>query len=87
MSNTMQGTRRYPSGKDTAGAFPGDYWFDDRDNKWKCLTPNGLWGNLGGHEVVEHDDGTISVTPSILVTHHSDGEWHGYLECGVWRVV
>ncbi len=83
----MQGTRRYPNPQDTAGANPGDYWFDDRDKKWKCLTPNNLWGNLGNHEVVEYKDGTISVTPSILIIHWRDGQWHGYLERGVWREV
>lgn len=37
-----------------------------------------------GHEVTEHEDGTISVYPSILC--RACG-WHGYLERGVWREV
>lgn len=34
--------------------------------------------------VIEHEDDTISVSPSIL-----DGEsgWHGFLEKGIWREV
>ena len=55
---------------------------------WFCTTPNGLLGNLGKHEVTEHEDGTITVSPSILVTsgeQHSDPSWHGYLEHGMWR--
>jgi len=40
--------------------------------------------NLGGHKVEEHPDGTITVSPSILITRH-DGQWHGFLEAGVWR--
>lgn len=80
---------------------PGDYGLCD--GQWYCLTPyprmdyedgppTGLGGRLGDHEVVEHDDGTITVSPSILawttwgpekVRH----EWHGYLERGTWREV
>lgn len=31
--------------------------------------------------IVEHEDGTITVTPSIM----DPGGWHGFLERGVWR--
>lgn len=66
---------------------PGDYGQWNRDgNRWHARTPNGHLGNLGAHDVTEHDDGTITVRPSIAV---SDGEkelWHGYLERGVWRL-
>lgn len=36
--------------------------------------------------IEEHEDGTISVTPSIL-RYGVDGKelWHGYLTRGVWR--
>lgn len=68
---------------------PGDYgrWRE----MWFCRTPTGATGNLTGHEVEEHEDGTITVKPSILV-HGGSGEyggtpWHGYLERGVWREV
>lgn len=36
------------------------------------------------HVVTEHEDGTITVEPSILC--RTCG-WHGYLERGVWREV
>jgi hypothetical protein len=42
-------------------------------------------GSLEGHEVVEHDDGTITVSPSILHTEPNVGQWHGFLVRGVWR--
>ena len=54
---------------------------------WFCTTPNGLAGNLSAHQVEEHEDGTISVTPSILVTSGSkqaDPSWHGFLKRGIW---
>jgi hypothetical protein len=56
---------------------------------WMGVTPNGLHANLSAHDVTEHEDGTITVSPSILVTlPQGDAptrEWHGYLERGVWR--
>lgn len=71
---------------------PGDYgrWHD----KWFCRAPGvegqqKFTGNLTAHEVVEHEDGTITVSPSILVTVRWAGvehSWHGYLERGIWRV-
>lgn len=43
-------------------------------------------GRLSVHTVVEHEDGTITVSPSILFTEDSQGPgWHGYLEKGIWR--
>ena len=54
-------------------------------SSWMCCTPNGMLGNLSKHEVTEHEDGTITVSPSILVT--GEKSWHGYLERGVWREV
>ena len=65
---------------------PGDYWYDAhaREQCWKGCTPDGSMANLQKHDVTENADGTITVSPSILV--RDDGkEWHGYLECGNWR--
>lgn len=59
------------------------------DGKWYCRVPTtgiGI-GNLSNHDVVEHEDGTITVSPSILCTGHNGKQWHGYLERGVWREV
>jgi hypothetical protein len=51
------------------------------------VTPNGNGpARLEGWDLTEHDDGTITVSPSILA--HASGEhaeWHGFLERGVWR--
>lgn len=56
---------------------------------WYCCPPDtDLIGNLRGHQVVEHEDGTITVSPSILINaRHRGKEWHGFLERGVWRQV
>ena len=59
---------------------------------WRVVTPLGQIGTLTKHTVREHDDDSISVRPgdgssnSILVTDHR-GEWHGYIEHGVWTPV
>lgn len=53
-------------------------------------TPESCQGNLQEHDVTEHEDGTITVSPSILIRTTWAGEpveWHGYLERGVWREV
>lgn len=60
----------------------------DGRRSWHCVTPNGHAGNLANHEVVEHEDGTITVTPSILVSTRRDGQdvelYHGFLTRGEW---
>lgn len=64
------------------------YWKDDADGNWYINFPTddgtGLVGGLAKHEVEEHEDGTISVTPSILTKGHN-GQRHGYLTKGAWH--
>ena len=58
----------------------------DSAGNWYCCPPGFTTGyaSLSRHEVVEHDDGTITVTPSIEVKNHLQ-YWHGFLEQGIWR--
>jgi hypothetical protein len=66
---------------------PGDYYLYPEAG-WCGVSPNGHAVGLRNHDVAEHEDGTITVSPSILV--HGDGvqgAWHGFLERGVWREV
>lgn len=44
----------------------GAYWLDSQ-GAWSVCTPNGRIGSIAKHTVVEHEDRTISVSPSILV--------------------
>ncbi len=53
---------------------------------WQARPPKGHIGSLAEHNVVENEDGTITVSPSILVTCGNE-RWHGYLEKGIWRGV
>jgi len=63
---------------------PGDYYLHPTAG-WLGMTPDGQLTGLRGHQVVEHEDGTITVSPSIMVNQGRPDEWHGYLERGVWR--
>jgi hypothetical protein len=80
----MQGKRVYT---DHPIVFlPGEYGI--MYGRWYACTPEGRLGDLSNHEVTEHDDGTITVSPSILVSGGGEqGNWHGYLERGIWREV
>ena len=49
---------------------------------WYIRDPHGDIGSINParHTVIEHGDDSISIDPSI-----AGGDWHGYLEHGVWR--
>jgi hypothetical protein len=51
---------------------------------WYGRTPNGLMANLANHTVAEHEDGTITVSPSILVNQGEGKSYHGWLLRGEW---
>lgn len=60
-------------------------------DRWYVRCPGSpVAASVEKHEVVEHEDGTITVSPSIL--YEIPGldppySYHGYLEKGVWRAV
>ena len=69
----------------------GSYWkmqrlSSDDTLTWHGMTPNGLFCCLANHSAVEHEDGTVTISPSILCR-QTDFSWHGFLERGVWREV
>ncbi len=70
---------------------PGEYGKWTRDGNWYFCCPGGdghLLANLTKHQITEHEDGTITVSPSILCqSANRSGEisWHGYLERGIAR--
>jgi hypothetical protein len=80
-----QGTRAY--GVEPHLLESGQYarW----EGRWYGVPPGtDLLAGLEKHEVTEHEDGSITVSQSILVQGHEGhviGRWHGYLERGVWR--
>jgi hypothetical protein len=87
----MQG-KRHDLTPEYEALEPGEYGKHYENGMWYCRAPQfgGFYagmGNLSAHEIIEHEDGTITVSPSILITGHHDKQWHGYLEGGIWREV
>jgi len=70
----------------------GSYGKNER-GEWEICTPNGRRGLASeGHVVTEHEDGTISVVPSLLIDPLDLGTlkrpgWHGWLERGEFREI
>jgi hypothetical protein len=58
-----------------------------RSGWWHITTPDGHVGGLNPtiHHIVEHEDGTITVTPSIDMSKRTPGAWHGWLTKGVFQ--
>lgn len=66
-----------------ANMAPGDYL--KRGDSWYAYAPREGAGpsNISTWEITEHEDGTITVSPSIHVK--GKGGWHGFLVNGVWN--
>ena len=86
---TIQGVRCYDNRWDLPA---GGYCFLADEGNWYARAPieaEDYTGGLRKHTVTEHEDSTITVSPSI-VFYTKDGKsvaWHGYLERGIWREV
>jgi len=76
------GRRREPEPNGEIILAEGDY-LKVPDGTWYVRPPGSHAGGIPDHDVIEHEDGTITVSPSILL----EGEegWHGYLKRGVWE--
>ena len=81
----MKGARIDADEKGGMRLKDGDYGIDSC-GMWYGKPPGFKAGyaNLSKHKVIEHEDGTITVSPSIAVRNHI-ARWHGYLKRGVWR--
>ncbi len=86
----MKGRRVYPNEQGQLLLAEGDYGLHPKSG-WQVRPFGHHAGGISKHEVVEHEDGTITVSPSILLTDFDEEgnevQWHGYLERGVWREV
>lgn len=81
----MNGRRVYPNERGELPLREGDYGLHPKSG-WQCRPPGCHAGGIPNHQVIEHEDGTITVSPSILLE-DADKTWHGYLEHGIWREV
>lgn len=58
------------------------------DGEWHLMDPTGGVGAIGrvltdkpaAHTWVEHDDGSVTFSPSLVMP----SGWHGFLQRGVW---
>ncbi len=83
----MQGRRIYPDENGALKMAPGDYGKDGK-GVWHVRPPDPEihTGSIPDHTVIEHEDGTITVSPSILLDpENGEKGWHGHLERGIWR--
>jgi hypothetical protein len=91
MSETLQGRRLPDMGESDIPATMydaiqrGDYVWAPNVGRWMFRDPVGTLASISPsiHQITEHEDGSITVSPSIQV--HGQSQWHGYLERGVWR--
>lgn len=93
----MQGRRRDIADHEWTTAEVWDYGKMTHEHGWSwyCCVPGHnsigefMLGDLSKHDVTEHEDGTLTVSPSILIGGQGTSlpTWHGYLERGVWREV
>jgi len=53
---------------------------------WQATAPDGTGGRLDPsiHTVEEHEDGTITVSPSLDYSKNTPGAYHGWLRRGEW---
>jgi hypothetical protein len=85
--------RLMPTANDDGTPLRTDFDWSKHYPLWLACAPNGHTANITGHTIVEHEGGTITVSPSILISTSHDGgkTWielfHGFLERGVWRSV
>lgn len=77
------GRRVYPDNEGRLWLQPGDYG-RRVDGTWEARAPNGASGDLSEHVVEEHEDGTITVRPSIRSAWGERPYFHGWLIRGVW---
>lgn len=85
MVDNIIGERIYPDSEGNLWLKEGEYG-KGTDGIWYAKAP-GLksgFGSLQNHQVTEHDDGTISVSPSIVMENHT-GYFHGFLKNGIWN--
>jgi hypothetical protein len=91
----MIGHRIYPNAEGwlPTDRNPGDYGratnertIGRRTGWWEVTAPDGSSGSLNPdiHTITEHEDGTITVFPSLDYSKRPQGGWHGWLNRGVF---
>jgi hypothetical protein len=86
-----EGRRVYPDENGDLRLAEGDYGFSPKAGHWQVRPPGCHAGGIPLHKITEHEDKTITVSPSILFRDADEGgnefRWHGFLEHGIWRTI
>lgn len=92
--DVTQGRRLPDDSEIRALERPGDYFLKDGGTILWAIHPDtdlsedpgaGYFTIDSSWSIVENDDGTVTVSPSIWINKPTG--WHGFLERGVWREV
>ncbi len=81
---TIKLTRVYPDAEGRLSMAEGQYGRAE-DGEWMLRLPGRHTASLRDHGVVEHEDGTITVSPSIVYDEPPLPQIHGFLKRGEWR--
>lgn len=86
MSDLIQCRRVYIEPLDHPYDFAEGDYAKASDGTWWFRPPGGEFGHLSKWTITEHEDGTITASPSIL-EYNTDMSvrCHGFLERGMWR--
>jgi len=77
-----KGRRVYPDQRGLLSLAEGDYGFDPIANEWFARPPGQSMCSLAGYEILEEENGTITVSPSILLTNEGDAKTRDITEIG-----
>lgn len=85
----LQGKRIYSESGEEFPRNPGEY-MKQEDGTWLLCLPTGIHGTINDKiwKIEEHEDGAITVSPSISTKATGADkryDWHGFLEKGVFR--
>lgn len=84
MSKILQGTRL----NDNIIPLSKGEYSKQNNGDWLLCLPTGIHGRINNTtwNIIEHENNTITVSPSINTTCPDPNyNWHGWLENGIWR--
>jgi hypothetical protein len=87
----MQGTRKQDN-FEPINLLPGEYTKHENGDWWLYLPGMGKYKdslariNSNVWSIIEHEDNTITVNPSIRQSTKDRELWHGFLKSGIWSV-
>lgn len=85
MGEKIQGKRKYSDDDGHLRLADGEYGYSENHKRWEARPPGQHVSSIEKHDVMVHEDNSITVSPSILISDGSGELWHGFLRRGVWE--